>query len=219
MRNILVGIGAAVLGAIVVIEYWGMRSDEVFDYYYDTECLIDYAIEQGLAPQNVEQREALLSQRKIVTTIGVNVISSQEIMSSLLRLNGEDPQAPIDLYLTTLGGWEIDAFAIIDVMCSLEAPVNVHAVGESHSAGLMLLAAGTGERIVHPYTILGFHTAADDEDEIYLHRYQNFWREKAKLPESWIERLDDEMLYFTAEQAIEYAVADRIALSSAPPQR
>ena len=47
MRNILAGIGVAVLGAIVVIEYWRMRSDEVFDYYYDTECLIDYAIEQA----------------------------------------------------------------------------------------------------------------------------------------------------------------------------
>ena len=76
----------------------------------------------------------------------------------------------------------------------------------------MILASGTGKRVVYPNTILGFHTLEADEDDLFGDRYLSFWEDYAKLPESWLSRRDDEMLYFTAKEAIEYGIADVLFL-------
>jgi ATP-dependent protease ClpP protease subunit len=175
--------------------------------------------------------EELLTDRKILITTDINANVSRKLVRQLLLLDSRDPAAPIDLYLRTQGGWEADAYAVIDVMRHLEAPVNVHALGEVHSAGCMILAAATGRRIIYPHTIVGFHAwdaasglNTDDEmNELMARgRYINFFREFADLPEHWLDRNDGQMLNMNPRQAIKYRVADvihadRQRLPASPP--
>ncbi len=178
------------------------------DNQFDQEIFFDTLIEEGLIFSQDFFNESLSDQRMIVVTSAVNAHFSRYVISQLLLFNKTSNSTPIDIYIRTEGGWEGDAFAIIDTMRSIEAPVNIHAIGEVHSSGLMILAAATGKRIVYPYTMLGFHALDEDEGKIYEERYLNLWKELANLPQEWLDRRDYEMLYFTPEQALEYKVAD-----------
>lgn|GEM_PF-1479329 len=176
----------------------------------DLENAIDLIIDSGYNLPESNLVLELLDSRKILVTTGINAQSSRMIMEKLHILAARDASAPIDLYLRTEGGWEADAFSIIDTIRALEAPVNIHAMGEVHSAGLMILAAGTGQRIVYPNTLLGFHATHEDEGELWKARYSKFWGNYEKLPQEWIADEDGDMHYFTAQDALDYEVADQI---------
>ena len=184
------------------------RTSDSYECAVDEYDLVDAFIDSGLGAEHIDRGRLDIENRIIVTTYGVNSKFSQNIVSQLLILNRLSKNESIDLYIRTEGGWEADAFAVIDTMRSIDAPVNIHAIGEVHSAGIMILASGTGNRVVYPNTILGFHTLGEDEDDLFGERYLSFWENYAKLPDSWLSRKDDEMLYFTAKEAIEYGIAD-----------
>ena len=184
------------------------RAGDSYECGVDEYDLVEAIIDSGLGVEHVDRGRLDIENRIIVTTYDVNSKFSQNIVSQLLILNRLSKNESIDLYIRTEGGWEADAFAVIDTIQSINAPVNIHAIGEVHSAGIMILASGTGKRIVYPNTILGFHTLGEDEDDLFGERYLSFWENYAKLPEGWLSRRDDEMLYFTAKEAIEYGIAD-----------
>ena len=71
------------------------------------------------------------------------------------------------------------------------------------------MASTSGERIAYPNTIFGFHTPADDEEDIFLSRYLELFR-KHQLPPLWLERRDDEMIYFSPQDALKYRIIDTI---------
>lgn len=184
------------------------RTSDSYENGVDEYDLVDAFIDSGLGAEHIDRGRLDIENRIIVTTYGVNSKFSQNIVSQLLILNRLSKNESIDLYIRTEGGWEADAFAVIDTIQSIDAPVNIHAIGEVHSAGIMILASGTGNRVVYPNTIFGFHTLGEAEDDLFGERYLSFWENYAKLPDSWLSRKDDEMLYFTAKEAIEYGIAD-----------
>ena len=175
---------------------------------FDSKDLADTLIDAGFNPTGVLTYSVDSDKRVIVITTDVNAHFSSHVVSRLLFLNNLSSTEPIDLYLRTEGGWEADAFAVIDTIQSIKAPVNIHGIGEVHSAGSMILASGTGDRVVYPNTILGFHSLGDDEDDIFGRRYINFWKRSANLPAEWLTRRDSEMIYFSPEKAIKHGVAD-----------
>jgi ATP-dependent Clp protease protease subunit len=177
------------------------------------ENLTDHLVDAGFNFPESQQELELLEQRKILITTDINAHSSRSVIQKLLILNARDANAPIDLYLRTEGGWEPDAFSVIDTMHSTTAPVNVHAIGGVHSAGLMITTTATGQRIAYQNTIFGYHSLDDDETEEWEKRYLKLWETHGKLPNEWIEQRDDEMLYFTAKDAIKYGVADQLVES------
>ena len=95
-------------------------------------------------------------------------------------------------------------------MASLASPVNVTGMGEVHSAGVMILAAATGDRLVLPHTILGYHAPAAYQESLVLERYVDFMEGTANLPGEWLRMQNDEMMIFTADEAVDYGVADRV---------
>ncbi len=198
-----IGVVAALFTCAYVIS---TRESATFDPEHAFDLLIDSGFHLRESQQNLE----LLDQRKILITTGINAQSSRIIVEKLLLLDGRDSSRPIDLYLRTEGGWEADAFSVIDTMHSIQAPVHIHAMGEVHSAGLMILTAGTGQRIVYPNTILGFHATDPGDGELWQERYEQLWIERSQLPRHWIEQRDGDFQYFTAAEAIEYGVADMI---------
>ncbi|MEM6820385.1 MAG: ATP-dependent Clp protease proteolytic subunit [Verrucomicrobiota bacterium] len=194
----------AVWGSFFVIS----QNQEPFEFDY--ESLSDAFIDAGFEPTSHPEDTRLLEKRILIVNTDINAVSARSLIRKLLLLDRQNSKLPIDLYLRTEGGWEADIFSMIDTMRSIKAPVNIHGIGEVHSSGSMLLAAATGRRVVYPHTILGFHTLGVDEDPIFENRYINFWKAHAKLPEKWLERDDDEMIYFSPQEALDYGVADTI---------
>lgn len=194
-----------VLGLLITV-VWHLRplreDAESPDYQEVVDALVDAGFELPVAGNGVD------GSRTIVLTTDVNAHFARTLIRRLLALDQVSPGTPIDLYLRTEGGWEADAFAVIDTIRHLRSPVNVHAIGEVHSSGVMILAAATGSRNVYPNTILGFHVMGEDEAKIYEQRYLGLWRRFASLPPEWLARRDKEMLYFTAQDALRYKVAD-----------
>ncbi len=176
----------------------------------DIEDFIDYAADAGVFPKNTELENELLDGRAIVLTSDFNAVSGREIITKLLVLESRDSSRPIDLYLRSEGGWESDLFAIVDTMDSIAAPVNVHALGEVHSAGLMLLVAATGERLVYPNTILGFHSLDRDELDEMEARYLRHFETHADLPKEWLSDRSYRYFYMTPDEALSFDAADRL---------
>ena len=189
----------------------------------DTEDFIDRLVGAGLpfAPHPVDVD--LLESRKIVLTTDVNPASAQKIISALLLLDSRDHEKPIDLYLRTEGGWVSDAFAVIDTFATIKAPVNTHAMGATHSAGAMILAAGTGVRLAHPYASIMFHAGLYEEDGPYGEntvdnaRLVAFWTKHAALPAEWLNSKTEATYFFTPEKALAFGIVDRIAANA--PER
>jgi ATP-dependent Clp protease protease subunit len=166
--------------------------------------------------------DALLGQRTILVTANINERTASDVVSRLLYLNARDARAPIDLYLSTQGGWVDSAFTIVDVIERLDAPVNTWAVGGCYSAGALILAAGTGRRRAAPNAIVMIHASLDpagrqswEYEQLALERYERVWRQRAALPAAWFPMTGGEEYYLSAQQALELKLIDEIA----PPPR
>ena len=179
---------------------------------------VDQNIDAGYEDPVVLADDPLLATRKIVLGHNVNAHSAKDVVTRLIYLNAVDSEAPIDLYLTTLGGWSDNAFTIIDTMQMIDAPVNTYAVGACYSSGAMILTAGTGRRYATPNTVIMLHANCVDDEEEYsmdsldTQRYHRLWREHSKVPEDWYPMIYDLEYYFPAEKALEYDVIDEILL-------
>ena len=76
--------------------------------------LADELIEAGWLTSDTRD-DPLLKDRVIVMTHAINEHSSQLIVKALLRLDSQDHTKPIDLYLSSPGGWGGSAFTVIEV--------------------------------------------------------------------------------------------------------
>ncbi len=187
------------------------------------DALVDAGIEFAPSPTDSD----LLKFRKIVIATSINAASAQRTIKRLLLLNAIDSTAPIDLYIRTDGGWIDDAFGIIDVIESINAPVNTHALGGTHSAGAMVLAAGTGVRYGYPYSSIMFHAGVEglyDGSEKYsaeeadYNRLSQFWERHSRVPNDWVTMKEDSTFYLSPDEALEFGVVDKIKAGANRPE-
>ncbi|MEH6824981.1 MAG: ATP-dependent Clp protease proteolytic subunit [Motiliproteus sp.] len=174
-------------------------------------------INAGIIRWDFENTDLLLDQRRILITSRINELTSKEVISKLIFLNQKDPLAPIELYIRTTGGWLNDAFSIIDIMHSITAPVNVHALGICQSAGTVILIGATGRRIAYPNSNIVPHFNRDEEVEPYSQeklnreRFERLWRERTTIPEEWYPLIGDRLYNLTANEALEFGIVDDIS--------
>ena len=154
--------------------------------------------------------------------------SAEIIMSLLLLSNKEDDDQPLDFYISTYGGNSDDMFAIYDIMTHVKkkCAIHTHGIGKVMSAGTLLLAAGTkGKRKVGKHCRVMIHScnAGNMGD---LHNLENELKAVQEMQDSYINALVSETsmtkrqlqklldrkvnVYLTAEEAIEYGIADEI---------
>jgi ATP-dependent protease ClpP protease subunit len=177
----------------------------------------DAQIDAGREDPTLNIEEPLLRDRKILLFHDVNSRTAKDVSARLIYLNSVDPKAPIDLYISTQGGWEDNAFTIIDTMRTISAPVNTWAVGGCYSAGALILVAATGRRYATEDAILMIHTNLDDSTDAYSYpplareRYERVYRNTTSLPSSWYPMTDDSQHYLSPKQALEFRIVDEIA--------
>lgn len=201
----------------------------ILDTYRDpdliTQAIIDYGIETGAHHAPLDPADPLLASRKIVITADINERTARDVVARLFHLAAIDPDTPIDLYVSTQGGWVDSAFTIIDAMRLIDPPVNTWAIGGCYSAGAMILSAGTGTRYSTDSAILMVHATMEDSEEPFSHgrigleRYERLWHQTAALPEDWFPLLAESLYYLTPEEALEYGMIDEIVSSVAGPPR
>lgn len=187
---------------------------------YLTEPTVDHFVdrlnESGYDQGTLDVDDPLLKRRIILVCEGMNERVAKRVIEQLVYLNAADPTGPIDLRITTSGGWTDSAFAIVDTMRAINAPVNVTAVGGCYSAGTVILAAATGKRSATPYALLSVHVndyeegEATDMDPHELSRFRDVYRRYTDIPQEWFEQTGDRQWYLDADQALEMGLVDEI---------
>ncbi len=135
---------------------------------------------------------------------------------------------PIKLYLSTYGGAADDMFSFYDILNQAKESCELHTIGlgKVMSAGVLLLAAGTkGHRYIGKNCRVMIHAVtAGNIGE--LHNLQNEMEAIQQLQDSYTNALVAETsmtkrqlnklldrkvnVYLTAQEAIEYGIADKI---------
>jgi ATP-dependent Clp protease protease subunit len=195
-----------------LISLWKQFSDPSWVF----ETWVDKHLEAGYETPAIDPEDPLLEKREILITASINERTSREVVERLLFLDALDGNAPIELFISTQGGWGDSAFTIVDAMNLIEAPVNTHAIGGCYSAGAMILAAGTGIRRATENAIIMVHANVEESSEAFSferharERYERLWSEQADLPDEWFPMTQDTMYYLSAEEALRFGIIDEI---------
>ncbi|MET8365321.1 ATP-dependent Clp protease proteolytic subunit [Micromonospora sp. NPDC005194] len=168
--------------------------------------------------------ERLLRERIVVLGTEVTEESANQICGQILLLAAEDADRDIYLYINSPGGSVSAGMAVYDTMRYVRNDVATLALGFAGSMGQFLLCAGTaGKRYALPHSRVMMHqpsggmggTASDitiqAENMLHVKRtMQELIAQHSGRTLDEIQRDWDRDRWFTAEQAREYGLVDRV---------
>jgi ATP-dependent Clp protease protease subunit len=174
--------------------------------------------------------QRLLWQRILVLGDELKDENANALCAQLLLLNAEDPKADISLYINSPGGSVSAGLAIYDTMSFISNDVRTYAMGLVASMGQVLLACGTpGKRFALPHARIMMHqplggiggTASDikiQAEQAILARKDlaKLLSERTGQPVDRIETDFDRDRWFTADQAVDYGIVDKVLTSPVP---
>lgn len=169
----------------------------------------------------------LLRQRIVFLGTEVDDVSANRVCAQLLLLSAEDRRADISLYINSPGGSVTAGLAIYDTMQLIPNDVSTLAMGFAASMGQFLLTVGAaGKRYALPHARIMMHqpsagiggTTADiaiqAENLEYTKRtIERLTAQHTGRSEETIAEDGDRDRWFTAEQAREYGIVDRVVAS------
>ena len=157
--------------------------------------------------------------------------SANLIIAQMLFLSNEDSKSDIHFYINSPGGSITAGLAIYDTMQFIRCDVATYCVGQAASMGSVLLAGGHPDKrfllpnnrvLVHQPLIMGVlegpATDLDIEAQEILRLRNRLYEILAKHTGQSAEKIEkdcDRNLWLSAEEAIDYGLADRI-LQKAP---
>lgn len=173
----------------------------------------------------------LLKDRIIFLGGAIDDETANLIIAQMLFLSNEDTKTEIHFYINSPGGSITSGLAVYDTMQFLRCDVATYCVGQAASMGAVLLAGGkAGKRfllannriLLHQPLItgqlIGPATDIDIEAQEILRLRGRLYDILAKHTGQTNEKVEkdcDRNLWLSAEEAIEYGLADRI-LQKAP---
>ncbi|MVU76116.1 ATP-dependent Clp protease proteolytic subunit [Nocardia sp. ET3-3] len=176
---------------------------------------------------NWRTREQLYARRILVLDGALDDDNGTLLMTQLMALAAEDPEAGISLWIHSPGGSVPAMLAIRDVMRLIPCEVSTLALGLACSAGQFLLSAGTpGRRLALPHARILMHqgsagiggSAVEVEVQADDLRYtvQTILSRISEDTGQPYDRVFEDSLHdrwFTATQAREYGFIDGIVES------
>ena len=175
---------------------------------------------------NSKIQESFLEQRKIFLWGEVSDKSARDITEKFLYLESIDPGKPITFYINTPGGSITAGMAIYDTMQLISSPITVVVTGMAASMGSILLCgADKGKRVLYPHSRVLIHqplisgqmvaVAVDihiqaKEMEKLRDELNTILAEASGQAIEQIQKDTDRDFYMTAQEAIDYGLADRI---------
>jgi len=184
-----------------------------------------HALEPGFDPRT-GIFDRLLKNRVVMLGSDVNDDIANQICAQLLYLEGEDPQADIWLYINSPGGSVTAGMAIYDTMQFVGCDVATVCLGLAASMGQFLLTAGADDkrytlpnaRIMMHQPLAGLRGQASDiaiqaEQLRYTkQRMAELISEHSGKPLEQIQADSERDRWFTAEQAREHGLVDKVIL-------
>jgi len=170
----------------------------------------------------------LLRERIIFLGSVVEDANANAICAQLLLLAADDPDKDIWLYINSPGGSVSAGMAIYDTMQFVKNDVATVAMGLAASMGQFLLCAGAaGKRYATPHARIMMHQPSGGlggtASDIKIQAEQMLYTKK-KMAElianhtgqtvEQIDRDSDRDRWFTAEEAKEYGMIDKVAASA-----
>ncbi|HCC67739.1 TPA: ATP-dependent Clp protease proteolytic subunit [Patescibacteria group bacterium] len=166
----------------------------------------------------------LLKDRIVFVTGKVETNMANTVIAQLLFLEKEDPKADIQMFIHSYGGEIYAGMAILDTMNYIKPDISTIAVGVAASMGSILLTSGTkGKRFALPNSKIHIHQplggvegqASDIEIEAkeILNLKENLYKILSKQTGQSIKQIEkdaDRNKYFTAKEAREYGLIDKV---------
>ncbi len=166
----------------------------------------------------------LLKDRIIFVSGHIETNMANTIIAQLLFLEKENPQEDIQMFVNSYGGQVTAGMAILDTMNYIKCDVSTIAVGLAASMGTVLLANGTrGKRFALPNSKIHIHQplggvegqASDiaiEATEILRTRevLYKILSDRTGKAIKQIEKDADRDKYFTAKEAREYGLIDKV---------
>ena len=146
------------------------------------------------------------------------------VVAQLLFLEMENPDSDISLYINSPGGSVTAGMAIFDTMNYIKPDVRTVCIGMAASMGAFLMMAGKkGKRLALPNSEIMIHQplggAQGQATEIKIaadhilktrERLNRILAENMGKPIEFVERETERDNFLTAEEAVEYGLADKI---------
>ena len=166
----------------------------------------------------------LLNERIIFLGSPIDDQVANLVVAQLLHLESEDPDKDISIYINSPGGSIYSGLAIYDTMQFVKPDIATMCVGVAMSMGSLLLAAGAkGKRAVLPNSRILIHQPSagfeGQSTDIEIHareilkvreRIDEIYAEHTGRPKEEVRADMERDRFFTAEQALEYGLVDRV---------
>jgi ATP-dependent Clp protease, protease subunit len=166
----------------------------------------------------------LLNERIIFLGTPIDDQVANLVVAQLLHLESQDPDKDISIYINSPGGSIYSGLAIYDTMRFVKPDISTMCVGVAMSMGSLLLAAGTkGKRAVLPNSRILIHQPSagfeGQSTDIEIHAREiikmrqeidAIYAEATGKPEEQVRADMERDRFFTAEQALEYGLVDKI---------
>jgi ATP-dependent Clp protease protease subunit len=193
-------------------------------------ALIPYVIEKtSQGERSYDLFSRLLKERIIFLNGPISTEMSHVIVAQLLFLESEDTSRDIALYVNSPGGEVTAGMAIYDVMQFVKCDVATYVQGQACSMGSLLAQAGSpGKRFILPNARHMIHQpsggARGMQSDIEI-SYKEITYLKKRLTEIYVkhnskgklysefERDMDRDTYMSADEAVNYGLADKILSS------
>lgn len=179
--------------------------------------------ETSLGLQRLTIPEALFQRREVQCMGEIDRETVCGLILQLRYLEQEDGEAPITMYINSPGGSVPDGLALYDVMRSISCPVRTVCVGTAASMGAVLFLCGQ-ERYILPHSQVMIHDpltgnvggsalkVAQVSRELMKVREvmaEIIAQHTGKTPAEILERTATDT-YFTAQEAVDFGLADKI---------
>ncbi len=169
----------------------------------------------------------LLNERIVVIGTPVDDQVANLVVAQLLHLESEDADKDVSLYINSPGGIVYSGLAIYDTMQFIAPDVQTTCFGVAMSMGSLLLAGGApGKRMALPNSRILIHQPSGgfqgQSADIEIHareilelrrRVDEIYALHTRQP---VDRVHEDMerdRFFTAEEAREYGLVDRVIAS------
>jgi ATP-dependent Clp protease, protease subunit len=169
----------------------------------------------------------LLNERIIFLGSAVDDTIANLIVAQLLHLESSDPDKDISIYINSPGGSIYAGLAIYDTMNFIKPDISTICVGIAMSMGSLLLAGGTpGKRFSLPNSRILIHQPSagfeGQSTDIEIHakeiiktrkRIDEIYAKHTGKPEEEVHSDMERDRFFTAQQAMEYGLIDKVISS------
>jgi ATP-dependent Clp protease protease subunit len=166
----------------------------------------------------------LLNERIIFLGTPIEDQVANLVVAQLLHLESQDAEKDISIYINSPGGSVYSGLAIYDTMRFVKPDIHTMCVGVAMSMGSLLLAGGTkGKRAALPNSRILIHQPSagfeGQSTDIEIHareilnvrdRLDEIYAENTGLSKEQVREDMERDRFFTAEQALEYGLIDRV---------